>query len=284
MITPALTVAEALAAARTRLSSSPTADLDARVLLEAVTGDDRAVLIAKDNEPLGDHADTFEAAVARREEGEPVAYITGQQEFFGLTFAVGPEVLIPRPESEMLVEAAIAAGPKRILDLGTGSGCLLIASLHSLPEAEGAGLDASEEAIATAYENGEALLADDRAQWFHARFDEAAALFEGETFDLILANPPYIAEGTPLPTSVESFEPASALFSGPDGLDAHREVAAVIADLLTDDGHAYIEIGSDQGQAALSVYDNALAPRQVTLHQDAAGLDRMVAITPRQGL
>ncbi|MEM6747617.1 MAG: peptide chain release factor N(5)-glutamine methyltransferase [Pseudomonadota bacterium] len=284
MITADMTVAQALATARERLASSPTADLDARVLLEGVTGEDRAALIAKDGEPIGDHAVAYEAAIARREEGEPVAYITERQEFFGLSFVVGHGVLIPRPESEMLVEAAIAAAPRRILDLGTGSGSLLIASLDALPEAQGAGIDASGEAIAIAFENSETLIGDERAQWFQARFDEAAQLFEGETFDVILANPPYIADGTELPPSVVNFEPATALFSGSDGLTAHRDVAAVIRELLSPGGSAYIEIGSDQGAQAMDLYRAALADRDVALQQDAAGLDRMVAITPRPGL
>ncbi len=284
MITPEMTVAEALAHARVLLSESPTADLDARVLLEAVTGKERAALIAQDHEPIGDFAEPFNEALARRKRGEPIAYITERQEFFGLTFAVGPDVLIPRPESEMLVEAGIRANPKRILDLGTGSGCLLIASLHALPEAAGAGIDASPEAIALAFENSEALLEGDRAEWFLASFSEASELFDGEDFDLILANPPYISEGAKLQKSVEEFEPHMALFSGSDGLTAHREVAIAIGALLSGSGHAYVEIGSDQGADALNVYAQALAGRSVTLHQDHAGLDRMVAITPKPGL
>jgi len=279
-----MSVAEALANARAQLSVSPTADLDARVLLEAVTGQDRAALIAQDHEPIGDHAELFHEALGRRKQGEPIAYITERQEFFGLTFAVGPDVLIPRPESEMLIEAAIEASPKRILDLGTGSGCLLIASLRSLSEATGAGIDASPEAIALAFENSESLLEDDRAEWFLATFNEATELFEGERFDLILANPPYISEGTKLQKSVEEFEPHMALFSGSDGLTAHREVARAIEALLSDRGRAYVEIGSNQGAEALNVYTQALSGRSVTLHQDHAGLDRMVAITPQPGL
>ncbi|MEM6912950.1 MAG: HemK/PrmC family methyltransferase, partial [Pseudomonadota bacterium] len=212
------------------------------------------------------------------------SYIVGHQEFFGLRFAVGPDVLIPRPESEMLVEAAIKAKPRRVLDLGTGSGCLLIAILDALPDSQGAGIDASPDAIAMAFENSEALIKGERAQWFQARFDEAVALFEDERFDVIVANPPYIAEDTALPQSVADFEPAQALFSGPDGLTAHHDVAHVIDALLTIDGHAYIEIGSDQGPEARSLYRRILGARNVTLHQDRAGLDRMVAITPQPGL
>lgn len=279
-----MTIAEALAEARARFPESATASLDARVLLEAVTGKERAALIAADSALIGDDADRYEAAVVRRQAGEPVAYIVGKQEFFGLDFAVGPNVLIPRPESELLVEAAIHAKPQRLLDLGTGSGCLLIAALHALPNSDGIGIDASAEAIAMAFENGETLIAGDRVQWFHARFDDAASLFEDERFDVILANPPYIAEGTPLPRSVVDFEPDNALFSGPDGLDAHTQVAQVMAALLADDGLAYVEIGSDQGPEATELYRRLLAPREVTLHRDAAGLDRMVAITPQPGL
>ncbi|MEM9810351.1 MAG: peptide chain release factor N(5)-glutamine methyltransferase [Pseudomonadota bacterium] len=276
--------AEALAAARAALSGSPTAALDARVLLGCAAGLDRAQLIARERDAIGDLAADYAALVDRRAAGEPVAYITGEQEFFGLPFKVNPDVLIPRPESEMLVEAAIAAKPSAFLDLGTGSGCLLIAALNALPQAAGLGIDISDAALGIAQANAQHLGVEGRAQWLRTTFRQVATELTHGPFDVILANPPYIPEGTDLPQSVQGFEPHSALFSGRDGLQAHHEVAQVIAAKLKNSGAAFIEIGSDQGEAASELYSAALPHHHVSLHRDGAGLPRMLAVHGQSGL
>ncbi|MCQ8185126.1 peptide chain release factor N(5)-glutamine methyltransferase [Parvularcula maris] len=275
------TYAHALARGARRLKVSPTAQLDARVLLSEASGLDRAQLIAADREAVPEAVLTrYAELLRRRREGEPVAYITGRQEFYGRPFAVNPSVLIPRPESEMLVEAALAAHPQRVLDLGTGSGCLLLSALSELPRAEGVGTDVSREALSTAERNRTALRLDGRARFELLSFADTPLSMGTELFDVILANPPYIAEGDEQAAGAARFEPHSALFSGEDGLEAHREVAQVIARLLHPSGSAFIEIGYDQGESAEAIYKEALPGRSVLTKKDHAGYPRMVAVTP----
>jgi release factor glutamine methyltransferase len=188
----------------------------------------------------------FEPLVARRVGGEPVAYIVGHRAFWTIDLEVAPGVLIPRPDSETLLEAALAhfgeAGPGTILDLGTGPGTLLLAALDQWPRAEGLGVDRSEAALAIARANAEALGLAGRAEF---RLGDWA---EGITarFDLILCNPPYVEEGAALPRDVREWEPHSALFAGPDGLDAYRRLAPTVPVLLAEGGIACFEIGAGQ--------------------------------------
>ncbi|MEM1379381.1 MAG: peptide chain release factor N(5)-glutamine methyltransferase [Pseudomonadota bacterium] len=287
MTTKRLTFGQALAEARRRLTASRTAALDARVLLEHASGYDRAALIAADHDPLPDDiAARFALLIDRREAGEPVAYITGRQAFWEHTFAVGEGVLIPRPETEQLVETALSLqpSPQNVLDLGTGSGCLLLSILDALPNATGVGIDASRDALGYAEKNRVQLGLEQRADLKHLAFDEARTAFRGDDFDLIVANPPYIPSATELPISVAQFEPKAALFSGDDGLDAHRACAAIMADLLAHGGSALIEIGHDQGTSAPALYADALPGRDVQARPDAKGLPRMVAVGPVTGL
>ena len=278
------TFAEALAWARTELADSPTAALDARVLLEHTSGRDRAEMIASDREPLGAQlSSTFVELVKRRGVGEPVAYIIGHQEFYGRDFAVGPGVLIPRPESEMLVDAAVSRSPRTVLDLGTGSGALLLSVMAECPDATGVGIDASEEALHYAQKNQEALGLEDRAKLNLETFADFSPP-TGEAFDIILANPPYIDPAAELPVSVAGFEPAIALFAKDAGLAAQHEVAAIIAKYLAPEGAAYIEIGHDQSASARAIYQEALPDRLVRTKRDTAGLPRMVAVEPNPGL
>ncbi|NRA31476.1 MAG: peptide chain release factor N(5)-glutamine methyltransferase [Parvularculaceae bacterium] len=287
MITADSSLAEALAWARQELSGTDTStpDLDARLLLQEATGKDRAELIATEFDPIGAATDQLAAFIARRRAGEPVAYILGRQDFWDYTFEVGPGVLIPRPETEMLVEAALASEtpPTRVLDLGTGSGCLLLTVLADLPIATGIGIDASDEALAIAGRNREALQLTDRADLQIARFADAAEQLD-QGFDLILANPPYIPDATELPKSVAGYEPDMALYSGADGLTAHRECAAIMAQFLTPGGSAFIEIGHDQGTSAEAIYAAAMPNRPVQTRLDAARLPRMVAVGPSRSL
>lgn len=282
MITSGSTFAEALEEARAALRDSPTAALDARVLMEEASGHTRADLIAADREYVGaEIAERFLLLLNRRRKGEPVAYILGRQEFYGRSFAVGPGVLIPRPETEMLIDAAQALRPQRILDLGTGSGCLLLTALKEAPGAAGVGIDASAEALRYAERNASALGVASRAELKKLTFAEAPLALGSGLFDLILANPPYIDPAEQLPVSVRDFEPENALYADEQGLAAHREVAAVLARCLVPTGSAFIEIGHDQGETAASIYAAALPGRDVRTKKDLAGLSRMVAVTPR---
>lgn len=272
-------VAEAVRAAAERLAAtSDTARLDAEVLMAHALGTDRSGLLLRhmrDPAPEG-----FAPLVERRAASEPVAYITGHQEFFGLPFTVGPDVLIPRGDSETLVEAALAARPdaRSVLDCGTGSGALLLATLANLPGARGIGIDVSPGALAVAAANARALGLADRAEmhaadWHVPGWSEAL----GVPFDLVLANPPYVEEGAVLDTSVHAFEPAGALFSGPEGLDDYRVLVPQLPGLLGPGGLALVEIGHEQAEAVMAIGETCgLVSR---LHRDLAGRARVVAFS-----
>ena len=246
-------VREALAAAAARLSAaSDTPRLDAELLMAQALGVEReALLLSRLDDPA---PDGFEPRVARREAGEPVAYITGRRAFWTVELEVGPGVLVPRPDSETLIEAALAhfgrEGPRAILDLGTGPGTLLLAALDQWPGARGLGVDASEAALAYARRNAERLGLADRAEL--RRGDWAHGL-KGP-FDLILCNPPYVEAGAPLPRDVAEWEPHAALFAGADGFDDYRRLAPVIGPLLRQSGIACVEIGAGQADAVGALF------------------------------
>ncbi|MEM9233953.1 MAG: peptide chain release factor N(5)-glutamine methyltransferase [Pseudomonadota bacterium] len=260
-----------------QLSGSPTAGLDARVLLMQAAGLDHATLIAASTDNVPQQlAAIYENHIQRRSGNEPVALIIGRQEFFGRDFEVTGDTLIPRPETEMLVEAALsgAGGGDRILDLGTGTGCLLLTLLAEMPEARGVAVDISAAALAVAKKNADNLGVAGRARFVEADFAEAP---DGP-FDLILSNPPYIEEGVELSASVAGFEPEMALRAGKDGLDAYRVLAPAIAERLARGGHAFLEIGTGQGGAVSQLMKSAMPDRSVRVDHDLAGHERMVAI------
>jgi len=188
----------------------------------------------------------FPALLERRLACEPIAHIIGRRAFWTIELAVGPGVLIPRPDSETLIEAAAAHfgkdGPARILDLGTGPGTLLLAALDQWPDATGLGIDASADALAYARRNG-----GERAAFRLGNWGEGIA----ERFDLILCNPPYVEAGAELPADVARYEPAAALYAGADGLDAYRALAPQFGRLLGPGGIVCLEIGAGQ-QAEVS--------------------------------
>jgi release factor glutamine methyltransferase len=270
-----LTVAEALNDAAHRLSgASDTPRLDAELLMAHALGVSRERLLLGLRDGAAPPA--FGALVERRHGHEPVAYIIGHREFWTIDLAVGPGVLIPRPDSETLIEAAIAHfgadGPSKVLDLGTGSGALLLAALAEWPEAVGVGVDSSEVAVATARANAERLGMADRAMIARGSWDAAAA----GTYDLVLCNPPYIADSEPLPPDVADHEPASALFAGADGLDEYRRIAPALR--LPRGGVACVEIGASQADAVTSLFAGAGFLTHVKT--DLAGRDRCVVVSP----
>ncbi len=224
--------------------------------------------------------DRFDDAITRRARHEPASYIMGRREFWSLDFEVSPAVLIPRPDSETLVETALRQlhhrPPRRILDLGTGSGCLLIALLSEWPGATGVGVDLSPEALEIAARNAERLGFADRAAFLERDFAEPL----GERFDLVVSNPPYIPDQV-IPTldrDVRDFEPHLALKGGPQGLDPLRRIAGNLHLQLAPQAPALFEIGYDQGvSAALVLQERGLSV--VRIVKDLGGNDRVIVST-----
>ena len=277
-MTPArTTVAQALRDGTARLAAAgiDSAISDARLLLMAALGCDRTGLLSRAAEALPDAAAArYAGFLARRAEHEPVSRILGHREFWSLDFALGPATLDPRPDSETLVEAALAACPDRplrVLDLGTGTGCLLLAVLHDRPAAFGLGVDRSEAAAATARDNARALGLADRAAFLVG--DWATAL--DARFDLVLSNPPYIpeAEIAALDPEVRDHDPHLALSGGVDGLDAYRALAAALPGLLAPGGTAVVELGIGQAADVAALFRAAGLDIAATPH-DLAGIPR----------
>ncbi len=220
----------------------------------------------------------FVALLARRLAHEPVAYITGTRDFWTISLSVGPGVLIPRPDSETLIEAAVehfaGRAPATILDLGTGPGTLLLAALAEWPEARGLGIDESDRAQDYFEINVDDLGMEDRARF---KLGDWAAGTEGQ-FDLVLCNPPYIAADESLPAEVREHEPGAALFAGPDGLDDYRIIASQLPRLIAPGGMAAIEIGATQAEAVYALL--TAQGLKVEVRRDLAGRDRCVIATP----
>jgi release factor glutamine methyltransferase len=232
-----------------------TAQRDARLLMLAAAGISHADLLSAPRQPLGEEtAQRLTQWIHQRLDRVPVARILGEWEFWSLPFKLAPETLVPRPDSETVVAAAlINLGERRhqsdglrILDLGTGSGCLLVALLHELPGATGLGVDLSEEALAMAAINARRNHIGERASFLRSDWHEA---IEG-SFDLIVSNPPYIADAVidTLEPEVRLHDPRLALSGGHDGLQAYHQLMDGLPRLLAPDGVAVLEIGSDQSE------------------------------------
>jgi release factor glutamine methyltransferase len=222
----------------------------------------------------------FEAALARRAAREPLAYITGRREFWSLDFEVGPGVLIPRPESEIMVEEALkrfpmSAAPLRVADLGTGSGCLLLAFLSERPEAQGLGVDISEEALAIARRNAASLGLDGRTQFL--RNDWMSAI--SGTWEVIFINPPYIIEGEldGLDPEVSRYEPRAALDGGTDGLCAYRRIAGLLRPRLALEGRVFLEVGQGQAGPVERIFSEKGLNIEETVF-DLAGIPRCLVV------
>jgi release factor glutamine methyltransferase len=220
----------------------------------------------------------FWTMVERRQAGEPVAYVTGRRAFWNIELHVGPGVLIPRPDSEVLIASALehfAGGtePRCILDLGTGPGTLLLAALDLWPKVDGIGIDSSRRALSYASANARRLGLDSRADF---RLGDWAEGVSGP-FDLILCNPPYVATGAQLGPGVAEFEPAEALFAGPEGLDDLRRLAPEFPRLLAKGGLAAVEIGADQASDAAELL--AINGLQARIAEDLGGRPRAILLT-----
>lgn len=260
-----------------------TPDLDARLLVGHALGLDAAGLIVHADRPVSD-ADVARiiALAERRIAGEPVARIVGEKEFWSLPLRLSPETLVPRPDTETLVEAALAfvrregreREPLTILDLGTGSGAILLALLSELPAATGVGVDIAESAARTARENAERLGLARRARFVVA--DWAAGILG--RFDLVVSNPPYIRhEEIPgLPLEVRRFDPDIALNGGADGLAAYREIINGLEAILAQEGRAFLEVGADQAAAVAELAE--LLDLEAVPHKDLVGIDRVVEL------
>jgi release factor glutamine methyltransferase len=259
-----MTVALALREAAEALASvSDTPRLDAELLMAHVLGLTRAQMLLtamRDAPPSG-----IAGLVLRRLKHEPVAYILGEQEFYGLNLIVTPAVLIPRGDSETLIEAARIglddAPPTRILDLGTGSGALLLAALTLWPAADGVGIDRSPGAVAVAAANAAQLGLAERARILAADWSLPGWADALGRFDLILANPPYVEDDAALDRQVRDHEPAGALFAGADGLDAYRVLIPQMPALLAPGGVAIVEIGAMQADAVTGWAWRRASPR-----------------------
>ena len=242
-------IARALAdAARQLDETSDTARLDSELLMGEALHIDRDRLIL--SPPERQVPKRFWKMVERRKAGEPVAYITGRRAFWNIDLHVGPGVLVPRPDSEVLIASAIEhfegrPGPKRILDLGTGPGTLLLAALDVWPDASGIGADVSRRAMSYASANARRLGFETRLKWKLGNWAEGI----NEKFDLVLCNPPYVADDAALGPGVREYEPDEALFAGKEGLDAYRVLAPQLPLLLEKGGLAAVEIGVDQARA-----------------------------------
>ncbi|MEX5729188.1 release factor glutamine methyltransferase [Rhodovulum iodosum] len=272
-----MTAAEALAAAvrRLRAAGVPDAPRDARRLLAHAAGaaPERLTLILP--EPLSDGAAArFDAAIARRAGREPVSHIIGTRAFYGRSFRVTGDVLDPRPETETLVEQSLAEPFSTVLDLGTGSGCILLTLLAERPGATGLGTDISEAALAIARDNA-ARLGVSGARFAQSEWFTAVA---GQ-FDLIVSNPPYIAaaEMSGLAPETRDWEPHLALTPGGDGLAAYRALAAGVAAHLSPGGRCLVEVGAGQGAAVASLFRRA-GLDAVAVHPDLDSRDRVVSM------
>ena len=272
-----MNVHQAIREAAQRLSAtSDTARLDAELLMAHALGTSRSDLLTKrmrDEAPA-----SFDAYIERRSANEPVAHIIGRQEFFGLDFTVTRDTLIPRGDSETIVQAALdhAGLDARALDMGTGSGALLLAFLSERSAAKGIGIDISAAALAVAQGNSETLGLAKRADFRVASWLDDGWSDDLGKFDLIFCNPPYVEDDAELDPEVRDYEPASALFAGPEGLDDYRVIIPQLGKLLLPGGVAVLEIGWKQADAVSAIARES--GFETELRHDLAGRPRALIL------
>jgi release factor glutamine methyltransferase len=278
-----MTIMEAWRFGRSELAGSPTPDTDARLLLEYLLQTTHAFLAAHGERPLTPaQEETYCQLVTRAKDQEPIPYLTGKAHFYGLEFYVNPSVLIPRPETEMLVEAAVQwarpVGVINVVDVGTGSGCIAVSLAAYLPQAKIEAGDISAEALIVAQQNA--------ARHVPGRI----TLFQGHLLtpitsrvDLIVANLPYVAddEWTAVAENVKHYEPRLALDGGPDGLALIRELLPQAAEKLRPDGLLLLEIGWQQGEAVRRLAHFYFPTAEIEVKKDFADHDRLVIIKMR---
>lgn len=289
---PSLTLRRLRRSLEARLTAAgvDTPELDARLLLQEASGLSRDRLLIDADRPVADAAAARAwALIERRAAREPVSRILGRREFWSLEFALDSSTLDPRPDSETVIETALAAipdraAPLRLLDLGTGTGCLLLALLRELPHATGIGLDISPAAVAAAAGNAASLGLADRAVFLAGDWRDglgprlSGAVVDGAVFDVVVANPPYIpdAEIAGLQPEVRAFDPHAALAGGADGLDAYRALAPQLAGVLSPGGVVVFEVGAGQAPAVAALLAAAGLAVSGTA-RDLAGVERCVA-------
>lgn len=289
--------------ARLRAKDVPSPSLAAELLLMHSIGRDRAWIYAHPESPLTvAEAEIFAALVARRAAGEPTQYLTGKQEFWGIEFEVTPAVLIPRPETEHLIEVALErlgeergikinmrtgdpTSKLRVAEVGTGSGCIAVALARELPHAEIFATDISEDALAVARRNAARHEVSDRIHFI--RTDLLSELLgrsrescgEAQSFDLIVSNPPYVAqnEARDLPREVRDHEPAMALFGGPTGIEIYERLVDQAAQLLAPRGILVLELGYNCADGVRAILSRQRVWVNVSLTNDLAGIPRVIA-------
>ena len=265
-----------------------TAMLDAEILLRHVTGWSRETLLRAPEAVLDTLQQQRLAELGeRRRRGVPVARLIGHREFWSLEFLLSDETLVPRPESETLIEAALKGGGKddslRLLDLGTGCGCLLLSLLHEYRRSRGLGVDISAGAVATARRNAERLGLKGRARFQTASWNMRMDNIIGERFDILVSNPPYIRSGEigGLQKEVREHDPQIALDGGSDGMDSLRTIIAAAPKLLRPNGRLLLEIGAGQSGEIVSFMENQ-AFQKIRKHKDLAGIDRVIeGVSPK---
>jgi len=270
---------------RLRKAGVPEAQREAGSLLGYVLGRDRSFILTHAEDVIGEEqSERFRECLERRAQGEPLQYITANQEFFGLDFEVTKDVLIPRPETELLIETALKlltpSADAFICDVGTGSGCIAITLLQQLKQARAVAIDISPDAIAVARRNAERHSVADRIDFVLSDCFAALTLRGSRaSFDLIVSNPPYVEEGAmaDLQREVRDFEPRNALAAGADGLDIIRRLLLEASGFLKPAGYFLFEIGFNQAAAVRDLLDPKIW-KLTDIYEDLQGIPRTVAL------
>jgi len=281
-----LTLNQAIRVAAEKLSQAgvATARLDAEVLLSHILNRDRAWLITHIHDALdAGNSALFDDAIVRRAKREPLQHIIGKQEFWGLDFIVTPDVLIPRPETELVVESAVKTGrditAPVIIDLCTGSGCIAISLATALPAARFFAVDISERALAIARENARGHGVSDRVRFLEGDlFGPLDELDIRGRVDMIVSNPPYVrsAELDALQAEVRDYEPETALIAGPEGTEVHQRIISSAPEYLRQHGTLIMEMGIGQAEALAGMFKTSDAYNSVEILKDLAGIDRVI--------